>query len=315
MQQPLTWMGHRLPTCWLLALVVACTAAGCTQTPENASQFPNSKFASEGAAKANTDQATLNMAVIPWQVSAEQEKKLQPLAEYLTKTLGRPVQFEIAKDYDTAVDLLVEGKVDLAFLGAVTYVKARLRNPQVQPLVAPIEKTTGRPWYTSAIVVNSAKGIEKLEDLKGKRFGFVTKSSTSGYLVPMAHFKDLGIDPDRDFAAVNYAGSHDKSKAALIAGEVDAIADDKRSLLAQQKAGKLDPSKYKIIWESQPIPNTPIVASSKLSQPLILELKKAFINAPEGLLDPSGSESAGYTLVQDEDYTPVRKLLERVQSK
>jgi phosphonate transport system substrate-binding protein len=255
------------------------------------------------------------MAVIPWQVSAEQEKQLQPLADYLSKTLGKPVKFQITKDYDTSIDLLVTGKVEMAFLGPLSYVKAHLRDPQVQPIVAPIEKTTGRPWYTSAIVVNNASGIKTLKDLKGKRFAFVSKSSTSGYLVPLAHFKDIGINPERDFATVKYAGSHDKAKADLLAGKVDAIADDKRSYLQQQKEGNIDPSKYKIIWESDPIPLSPIVVSSKLPSQLVIDLKKAFVNSPEGLLDPSGSQSAGYTLVEDRDYTPIRKLQERLKLK
>lgn len=304
---------RRSSASFMLALTGMAIASGCTQTRENARATQQDKAAPTSTiTKPGEELATLNIAIVPWQVSAEQETQLQPLADYLTKTLNRPVKFQITKDCCTSVNLLVEGKVELAYLGALTYIQARLRNPQVQPIVAPIEKTTGRPWYTSAIVVNNASGIKTLKDLKGKRFARVSKSSTSGYLVPMVQFKDMSIVPERDFSQVKYAGSHDKAKAALIAGEVDAIADDKRSYLAQARAGKLDPSKYKLIWESQPISNTPIVASSKLPPQLIADLKKAFVNAPDGLLDPSGSQSAGYTLVQDEDYTPIRKLQERL---
>lgn len=305
----------------ILALTAMLIGVGCTKTPESKSAVQQDKAAPsetilkppiDSATNQGSELATLNMAVIPWQVSEKQEKQLQPLADYLTKALRRPVRFQITKDYDTSVNLLAEGKVELAYLGAFAYIKAHLRNPQVQPIVAAIEKTTGRPWYTSIIVANSASGIKSLKDLKGKRFAFVSKSSTSGYLVPMAQFKDIGIEPEHDFASLNYADSHEKVKEKLIAGEVDAIADDKRSYVVQQKAGKLDSSKYKIIWESQPIPNAPIVASSKLSPQLIADLKRAFVKAPDGLVDPSGAESAGYTLARDEDYTPMRKLQEKL---
>ncbi|MFE1743688.1 phosphate/phosphite/phosphonate ABC transporter substrate-binding protein [Coleofasciculus sp. H7-2] len=298
-------------------MTVTYSCVACTQPSENTRATSPSTDPQPASDSSNTgdELTTLNMAVIPWQVSAEQEKQLQPLADYLSKTLGKPVKFQITKDYDTSIDLLVTGKVEMAFLGPLSYVKAHLRDPQVQPIVAPIERTTGRPWYTSAIVVNNASGIKTLKDLKGKRFAFVSKSSTSGYLVPLAHFQDIGINPERDFATVKYAGSHDKAKAALLAGNVDAIADDKRSYLQQQKEGNIDPSKYKIIWESDPIPLSPIVVSSKLPSHLIIDLKKAFVNSPEGLLDPSGSQSAGYTLVEDRDYTPIRKLQERLKLK
>lgn len=303
----------RTLACFILTLTSGLFGVGCTATkPEQKMPVSTNTQPPNNTTQVGNELATVDIAVIPWQVSAAQEEKLKPLADYLTQKLGQPVKFQITKDYETSVDLLVEGKVEFAYLGALTYLKAKQRDPQVQPIVAPIEKTTGRPWYTSIIVVNKASGIKSLKDLKGKRFAFVSQSSTSGYLVPSVEFKQRGINPDRDFAVVKYPGSHDKAKAALIAGEVDAIADDKRSYLTMQKAGKLDAAKYEIIWESQPIPNIPIVASSKVTPQLIARLKKAFVETPDGLIDPSGSESAGYTLVQDEDYATIRKLYQTI---
>lgn len=304
----------RTTVCLLLTLLVTFSNTGCTQTQE--SSVTNQSDPTQlktNSSDLPDEAATLNIAVIP--ASTQQKNNLEPLAEYLTKTLGRPVKFQITKDYDSSVNLLVEEKVDIAYLGALTYIQARLRNPQVQPIVAPIDKITGRPWYTSVIITKKSSGIGKLEDLKGKRFAFVNKSSTSGYLVPMASFKDISINPDKYFSQIKYSGSHDKVKTDLIEGKVDAIADDKRSYMAEQKAGRLPASEYKIIWESQPIPNSPVVVSSKLSPQLIADLKYAFINAPEGMLDRTGSESAGYTLAKDEDYDPVRRLREKLNLK
>jgi phosphonate transport system substrate-binding protein len=255
------------------------------------------------------------MAIIPWQVSAEQEKKLQPLADYLTKTLKRSFKFQITKDYTTAVDALVKGKVDLAYLGPSSYIEARLQDPKIEPLVSPINQETKRPWYTSVIIASKTSGIKTLQDLKGKRFAFVTKLSTSGYVVPMAHFMEIGINPEKDFSSVIFADSHDKSKQALINGEVDAIADDKRSYTQQLKDKKIDPNKYTIIWESVPLPSVPITASSKVSTELKDALKKALIDAPPGLVEPSGAVGAGYTLVQDGDYDIIRKFQTRVSQK
>ena len=269
----------------------------------------------ETAIQTENELATINMALIPWQVSVEQEEKLKPLTDYLTQKLNRPFKFQIAPNYNTAVDLLVEGKVELAYLASSTYIEARLRDPNVEPLAAPINKHTGRPWYTAVIIANSAQGIKTIADLKGKRFAFVNKLSTSGYIVPMGHFLDNGIDPEREFAEVIFAGSHDKAKAMLLEGKVDAIAEDKQSYTEQQKEGSLEPEKYKIIWESAPIPNLPIVASSKLSPELKNTLKKALIDAPDGLVDPTGAVGAGYTAVEDSDYDIIRKLQKRINTK
>lgn len=257
----------------------------------------------------------LRIAGIPWQNREEQQRKLQPLMDYLQKILNRPVSFQITKDYDTAVDLLVKEQVDMAYLAPLTYIKAHERNPNVEPLVLPIDQETGRPWYTSVIVANTNKGLKSLADLKGKRFSFVSPSSTSGFLLPMSAFQKNHIDPQRDFTGISYSGSHDKAEINLIAGRVDAIADDKASFVRSQKAGKFPINQYKIIWESSPLPSPPIVINQKkFSQEIINKLRQALIDAPVGVVDVGGTKSAGYTLGKDADFEEVRQIYLRFKS-
>ncbi|WP_256386618.1 PhnD/SsuA/transferrin family substrate-binding protein, partial [Hydrocoleum sp. CS-953] len=100
-----------------------------------------------------------------------------------------------------------------------------------KPLVIPIDRVSGRPWYTSVIVANTTKNIKTLQDLKGKRFAFVSPSSTSGFLIPMNGLETAGIDPTRDFAKIRYSGSHDKATQNLADDVVDAVTNDKASFL------------------------------------------------------------------------------------
>lgn len=288
----------------ILAVIVTAVSVGCQ--PLKGDKVADSQ--TQQSTKPDQQLTSLNIAVIPAKNPVDQQKSLQPLAEYLTKTLGRQVSFQIAKDYNTPVKLLAEGQVQIAYLGPLAYVEAKQLNPQIQPIVAPIDKNTGRPWYTSVIVANSNR-ISNVGDIKGKRFAFVSESSTSGYLMPLGYFKEMGIDPERDFTQVKFSGSHDQVRTDLESGEVDAIANDKPSYLNEQKAGRFNPQQYKIIWESSPIPQGPIVVrADQVSPDLVTNLKKALVSASEGLVDVNGAEAAGYTLVQDEDYEPIKKL-------
>ncbi|MDZ8051882.1 MAG: phosphate/phosphite/phosphonate ABC transporter substrate-binding protein [Aulosira sp. ZfuVER01] len=307
---------NRNVTFWISVLAIAIFGTACTPTRESSATQPGTVQSPASTANQATDeQTTLTMAVIPWQVSAEQEKKLQPLADYLAQALKRPFKFEITKDYEKAVEALIQGKAELAYLGPSSYIAARLRDPKIEPLVSPINRDTKRPWYTSVIIASKSSGIKTLQNLNGKRFAFVSKLSASGYVVPMAKLQELGINPNKDFSLVVFSGSHDKSKQALEQGEVDAIADDRRSYTELIKEKKIDPKKYTIIWESVPLPSVPIVASSKVSIELKNALKKALIDAPAGLVDPAGAVGAGYTLVQDGDYDIIREFQKRVPTK
>ncbi|WP_242056596.1 MULTISPECIES: phosphate/phosphite/phosphonate ABC transporter substrate-binding protein [unclassified Nostoc] len=307
------WRPHRLLRCSIglgLLFCISAIATSCTIVDSQNSR----QVGTTSATSAEVTQR-LRVVVIPAQSQEEQEKKLQPLAEYLEKTLKMPVNFQITKDYDTAVELLAKEDADMAYLGALTYIQARNRNSHIQPLVIPINESSGRPWYNSVIIANTAKGIKSLKDLKGKRFAFVSPSSTSGFLLPMSALQSQGIDPTRDFTKIRYAGSHDKVEQELTNDLVDAIANDKAAFLRSQKLGKLTASKYKIIWESDPIPSPPIVINDKkLSQKLIKQLQQALIDAPVGTLDITGTQSAGYTLAKDADFEQVRQIYTRLQS-
>ncbi|MFW9259508.1 phosphate/phosphite/phosphonate ABC transporter substrate-binding protein [Nostoc sp. CALU 546] len=317
----------------IVAIIMALLSVGCTGKVSEKNQSVVDSVSSKQKLPA------LKIGVLPTQSRTEQEGMIKPLKEYLEQSLGRrvdtesqsktiggqgrhkkleiqkvqnaiasSVDFQIAQDYQQIIDWLLQDKLDMAYLGPMSYLEAVDRGAKVEPLVAPIDKHTGQPWYRACIIVKQDSRIKTLKDLKGKRIAFVDKLSTSGYLMPLATFKKLGIDDNRNFAQVLYAGSHSNSMAALEDGIVDAAATNISSYLKRQKTGKLTPQNSRILWESAPIPNSPIVVSKKLSPELIKRLKQAFISSPEGLQDIIGTESAGYTLVTPSDYTPIEQL-------
>ena len=307
------WGNHSLVKCLLVFSLLLGTNIltwGCTSTSsDKTSQVKTTPASNPSISK------PLRVAVIPAQSSATQQEKLQPLVEYLQTILKRPVDFQVTKNYAGAVDLIVKEDVDMAYLGPLTYIKAHNRNPHIKPLVIPIDKASGRPWYKSVIVANTNRNIKSLPDLKGKRFAFVSPSSTSGFMIPMSGLQSANINPTRDFTKIRYSVSHEKAKQYLADGVVDAIANDKSSFLRSQKSGILAAAKYKVIWESQPIPAPPIVINTKnVSLETVKQLEKALIDAPVGVVDVTGAESAGYTLGKDADFEEIRRIYTRLKS-
>ncbi|MBD2293407.1 phosphate/phosphite/phosphonate ABC transporter substrate-binding protein [Anabaena sphaerica FACHB-251] len=297
----------RLRTSLVLILTLFFLNMGCSSEENQTLSNPNTLAAGQNSAVGQQSK-TLHIAVIPIQSSQAQAKQLKILDEYLEKTIRRKFNIHVQPDYDTAINLLVTEQVQIAYLGSLSYVKAKQKNPNIEPILAPINKATGRPWHTSMIIANSAH-IKSVKDLTNKRFGFVSKSSTTGFLIPWVElFKKEEIDPDKTFSEVQFLGSHDQALEALIADEVDAVAVQQEAYFKAQSENKLPQAKYVKIWESSPLPTDPIVISSKLDQKLIYSLKKALIDAPNAIVSVSGAEIVGYTLVDDMNYEPIRQL-------
>jgi phosphonate transport system substrate-binding protein len=283
-----------------LAVVMILLNTGCNQQVSHTSPSPPDKT--------QKNLSPLKIGILPMQNVKNQQQIIQRFDNYLEQSLQRTTDVRLAKNYSEAVDWLVQEKVDIAYLDPVTYLEALDKGAKIEPLVTPIDKNTGQSWYRSCIIVKSDSLIKTLTDLKGKRVAFVDKSSTSGYLMPLAAFKKVNIDPEQDFDKLIYTGNHTKSMEALENGIVDAVATNIPFYLKQQKTGKLTSNNSRILWESKPLPPFPIIVSQKLPPELIKQLKQTFINTPDDIEDISGTDSAGYTLVSPSDYEPIQQL-------
>jgi phosphonate transport system substrate-binding protein len=277
-----------------ITLLLAC---GCTQLANPPEQ----------STTASAELPVLRISVLPTQNKADQERMIAPLDAHLEKVLGQRVDFLIATSSEDNVKMLVDGRANAAYTDAVSYFEALERGAKVEPLVAAIDKFTGRPWYHACIIVAANSPIQTLADLKGKRVAFVSPSSTSGYLMPLAALKQLGIDPQRDFAQVIFGGTHAQTEAMLEDGKVDAIATNMPSYNQRQTLGKLTPQNSRVLWESAPVPHSPFLVSKDLPPELIEKLKEAFLTV-QPIQDLMGTEIVGYTLTVASDYDPIQQL-------
>lgn len=189
-------------------------------------------------------QTTLKVSAIPDEAPTELQRKFAPLGKYLEAEIGMKVEFIPVSDYAAVVESLAAKKLDLAWLGGFTFVQARLRTGNANPIVQREEDRV----FTSKFIANAASGINNLNDLKGKTFTFGSVSSTSGHLMPRFFLQQNKITPEKDFKRVAFSGAHDATVLQVEAGKVDAGALNASvwdKLLAEKK---VDISKVKVIY-------------------------------------------------------------------
>ncbi|MEK7394909.1 MAG: phosphonate ABC transporter substrate-binding protein [Fibrobacterota bacterium] len=250
----------------------------------------------------------LVLGAVPTESSSHQSERWDALAGYLTKTLGIPVQMQIATDYAAVITAMQFKHVDFAYFGPKSYVEAAAR-ANAECFV--VEKgPEGVPGYHGLIISKKGSGINKLEDGKGKTWAFVDPNSTSGTLVPTIYLvKERKIDPATYFSKVVYSGSHEASMLSVKAGKIDLAATN--DLDMERGEGKVwnKDADFQILWTSPLIPGSPMAWRKDLPETLKTALRAAFL----GYKDKDGLAKlkiTGYVEATDSTYKPTREQIE-----
>jgi phosphonate transport system substrate-binding protein len=253
----------------------------------------------------------LRWGLIPADDATEMLRQYEPVVEYLEEELGIEIKLQVTTDYTAAITAMQNKHIEMAWFGPFSYILAA-ENAGAEAIVNGLRRDTGKATYKSIIITRSDSGIETLEDLKGHTFAFVDPASTSGHLIPRKMLVENGIDPEKDFSTVHYAGTHEAVELAVKNGTVDAGADSDTSYNRMLNGGQIDSAENIIIYESEPIPGSPIVVRGDLPEDLKDRIQQALIDMDEQTIHEVGGwgDIERYIAVEDSDYDIIRETKE-----
>ena len=286
------------PVTLLVALILALLPGG-TAAPVVAKAAP----------AAQEWPAALRVGLIPNQAPDTVRTRFQPFGDYLSTSLGMPVELFVATDYAGVVEAMASEKLDLAYFGGVTYVQAE-QKVDLKPVVTQIDAETGTTKYYSAIITRPDSGIQTTADIQGRRFAFGDVASTSGSLYPRIMLDRAGIG---DFLNPNlfvYSGGHDATTLAVVNGTVDAGGVEKRIMNELVAAGRADGSQLQIV-EQALVEGYPWCVRSAIDPLLVEQIAVAF----EAMSDPALLRlfrATGHARVTAADYEEARQEARRL---
>ncbi|SDU66563.1 phosphonate transport system substrate-binding protein [Amycolatopsis keratiniphila] len=266
-----------------------------------------------GGVNSNGVPNTLRVGIIPNMAPDKQSARYAPLQEYLAKRLQAKVELFVATDYAGVVAALAAKKVDVAYLGGLTYVQAEAQ-VDVRPLVTEIDKETGTKEYFSGIVVRGDSSHQTVQDVVAAKgaFAFGDVSSTSGSLYPRVMLNASGADCSRSaidkcppLGRVSFTGGHDATAQAVANGSADAGGIEIRILHRMEKDGKVPQGRLRVVG-SEKVMGYPWVMREELGD----QAGAAIIAAFKEMRDPALldlMQTSGYQEVTDADYAPVKK--------
>lgn len=262
---------------------------------------------------AQTSTPSLRIGLIPEMNVFKQMERFAPLADYLTEQTGYRVDFIILSRYGNIIERFTEEKMDGAFLGSFTGALA-IQQLGLVPLVRPVN-LDGESTYHAHIYARKDSGIKTVADMKGKKFAFVEKATTAGYLYPLAYLEEHGVvDIDTFFSEYYFAGSHDASLHAVLEGQADVGASKNTVYDWVMKTDPRVDAEIDILASSSKVPSNGLCVRADLSGEIKQKLKKILLEldkSPEGLEVLEKFKAQRFVETNSEDYLPVFEMAKK----
>jgi phosphonate transport system substrate-binding protein len=290
-----------IPFCYLLILMLA---AGCERTETVSPQKPE---VDPGREK------ILLIGLIPEQNIFKQMERYQPLADFLSKRVGMKIRLTVLPRYGNIIDNFVSTGMDGAFFGSFTYVLAH-EKLGVEVLARPVS-LNGTSTYHGLIFVRRDSGIKSIGQMKGKRFAFVDKGTTAGYLLPLAYFKEHGKNYRTFLKESYFAGTHEDAILDVLNRKAD-IGAAKNTVF--EKLGASDDRIYRelVILERSPdVPENGLAVRKGLDNSLKEKLKRALLTLdedPEGVAVIKEFGVRRFIETNNNDYRPVYRYAQEI---
>ncbi len=257
-------------------------------------------------------QEPLKFGVISLNHPLEMYRNYLPFTDFISKKVGIKIQLVLSKDYETIVKYLAKGKIDIALVAGVTYLDTR-KMADVTPLCAILSKNSTPTSYTVFIARDDRTDIKCLADLKGKRFAFGSRYSTSSYLEPLVYLIDQGFLPS-EFSFFENLNTQEAVARSILRGTHDAGAISDVTFQRFAVAG------LKQIAKTERYPGFLVVASAMLApkhqqaiKDVLLGLDYTTVEVAEASKTWSLLLRNGFTTTTDKDYDLIRRHMENMR--
>ncbi|MBL4607308.1 MAG: putative selenate ABC transporter substrate-binding protein [Pseudomonadales bacterium] len=199
---------------------------------------------------------TFTFTAIPDQDETQLQQRFNKIARYLKTQLGVEVRYIPVKSYSAAVTAFRNNQVQLAWFGGLSGVQARRFVSNSDAIAQGYEDQ----FFKTFFIANHHTGLTNSKLLPASlskfTFTFGSKGSTSGRLMPEFYLREhYGVAPNKIFKRVGFSGDHSRTIALVQSGAYDLGAVNYKVWEKEVAAGKVDPEKVAVIWQTPTYPD------------------------------------------------------------
>ncbi len=220
------------------------------------------------------DPSTLVFAYTPVEDPAVYAKVWEGFVDHLAKVTGKRVQFFPVQNNAAQIEAMRAGRLHVA--GFNTGSNPLAVNCAGFVPFALMASKDNRFGYEMEIITYPGSGIEKIEDIRGKRMAFTSETSNSGFKAPSALLREqFKMEAGKDFTPV-FSGKHDNSILGVANKDYPAAAIANSVKQRMEARAVVKPEQIKVIYKSQTFPTTGYGYAYNLKPELAEKVKQAF---------------------------------------
>lgn len=240
-------------------------------------------------------------------IPATMHKRLTPLVDYLGEELKQPVRLRLSSDLANAASDLAAGRVHIAYLTPVAYIKAH-KAGDVRLVAKPV--THGASSFRLMLVTRDKSAIHSPKHLVGKSFAFGDK----GAILQRAVVVGAGVPLDR-LGSVAYLGHYDNIARGVLAGDFDAGIVKDTTAYEWQKKG------LRVFYASPDLPPYNLAVSRGVGDATYQKLRAALLKLDQknprdrAVIKGLDASYDGFAPTNDDEYDVVRQLIKPFAAK
>jgi phosphonate transport system substrate-binding protein len=257
------------------------------------------------------DPPSLIFAYTPVEDPAVYAKVWDGFLRHMEKVTGKKVQFFPVQSNAAQIEAMRAGRLHIAgFNTGSNPLAVACAGFRPFAMMARADNSFG---YEMEIITYPGSGIEKVEDIRGKKLAFTSETSNSGFKAPSALLRsEFKMVATTDFEPV-FSGKHDNSILGVANKDYPAASIANSVMRRMIERGVIKADQVKTIYRSQTFPTTGYGTVYNLKPDLQAKIKEAFFSFPwEGSelkkeFSKSG-EAKFIEITHKKDWEVVRKI-------
>ncbi len=256
---------------------------------------------------AHADPNPITFGVFPRWNAQITVRDFTPLAELLGRELGRPIQIETDKDFDSFMQRVYAKEFDIVHMNQMQYVQAHEKAHY-----RVIAKICDNPECSikAVIIARKDRNLTKLSDLKGKIIAFGDPGAMVSHVLAKSLLRQSGIKSTQ-YSSL-FAKNPPNAVFAVYNGEADAAGVGIKVLRKLEIRQSIDVSQFHILAQSQSVAHLPIAVNSSMNGKLARHIQKILTSLSQRADGREALKKLGLDRIEtakDYEYDTVRTLI------